>query len=311
MRSTKYKSFSSLWSKNNILINVEKNFMSNYFLSMFFSTWYKKTLTTQESIVVNFKNQIHSRTVIDKNFFSYKRDIDTDGVIYTQIIKIKWVRALLRSLYKFVYKNSSVVGIPELFLSIFRTSIIEPLEYHAVKNGWILSHAAAIKDNNKTIMIAAGSKNGKSTVLNNLLSCSSAKALSDNYVLFNGKAVRTIDEPFRAGKASFFKLNFYGRTINGSPEIFDSFLTDLIILERGSKNMLTKISCKEAYGKIKNINISEKEGINHLDSDDLLFSSYIPEIKINSDINCYKLEIAEGEKNITNACANIRGIINE
>ena len=245
MRSTKYKSFSSLWSKNNILINVEKNFMSNYFLSMFFSTWYKKTLTTQESIVVNFKNQIHSRTVIDKNFFSYKRDIDTDGVIYTQIIKIKWVRAFLRSLYKFVYKNSSVVGIPELFLSIFRTSIIEPLEYHAVKNGWILSHAAAIKDNNKTIMIAAGSKNGKSTVLNNLLSCSSAKALSDNYVLFNGKAVRTIDEPFRAGKASFFKLNFYGRTINGSPEIFDSFLTDLIILERGSKNMLTKISCKE------------------------------------------------------------------
>jgi len=311
MSNIKYKSFSSLWSNNNILINVEKNFISNYFLSIFFSTWHKRTLTSQESIVVNFRNKIHSRTVIDKNFFSYKRVVDNDGVIYTQILNIKWVRAFLRSLFKFVYKNSSVVGIPELFLSIFRTSIIEPLEYHANKNGWILSHAAAIKDKNKTIMIAARSKHGKSTVLNNLLSCSSAKALSDNYVLFNGKAVRTIDEPFRGGKASFFKLNFYGRSINGSPAIFDSFLTDLFILERGSKNMLTKISCEEAHKKIKNINILEKEGIKHLDSDDMLFSSFVPKIKINSDINCYKLEIAEGEKNITNACASIKAIINE
>ena len=101
--------------------------------------------------------------------------------------------------------------------------------------------------------------------MNNLLTCSSAKALSDNYVLFNGKTIRTIDEPFRD---IIFKLNFYGRTINGSPEIFDSFFIDYI--RGGSKNILTKISCKEAYRKIKNINISEKEGINQY-NDDLLF----------------------------------------
>ena len=87
-----YKSFSSNWSKSNILINVEKNFISNYFLGIFFSTWHRKTLTTTKSIVVNFRNKIHNSAVIDKNFFSYKRIVDTDGVIYTQIIKIKWVR---------------------------------------------------------------------------------------------------------------------------------------------------------------------------------------------------------------------------
>ena len=57
-----------------------------------------------------------------------------------------------------VVNKANVVGVPELYMAIIRTTVIEPIEYYYYLKGWSLVHANVFQLKGKTCVIAAEAK---------------------------------------------------------------------------------------------------------------------------------------------------------
>ena len=132
--------------------------------------------------------------------------------------------------------------------------------------------------------------------------------LSDNYCLFNGLMVRSIEEPMRGGQPSFLEQSYYGRRIFGSPDLFESELHCLVILVMSDRNQLSEITAQEAILSLDIINKKEKEGVDFLDvADGLLNLNAKYSINMDRSIKCYRLEVAYGLENVKFAVKNLTG----
>ena len=307
MRSISYRCITSLWSSHNTKIIVESRLVNNYFIKRFFKSWMIDGLPEGADVKVFFEQKNES-DVIDNGIFSYQRYFDDEGVLCTNIIKIRHYRALLRSIYKCFFKKKKVIGFPELYMAIIRTSIFEPLEFLAARSGWRIFHGAAFTLRRKTILLSAGSKQGKSTIIEAIRKIETIDILSDNYCLFNGLMVRSIEEPMRGGQPSFLEQSYYGRRIFGSPDLFESELHCLVILVMSDRNQLSEITAQEAILSLDIINKKEKEGVDFLDvADGLLNLNAKYSINMDRSIKCYRLEVAYGLENVKFAVKNLTG----
>jgi hypothetical protein len=120
------------------------------------------------------------------------------------------------------------------------------------------------------VVISAGSKVGKSTLIRELMKTDGIIVLSDNYCFVKGDRVRTIEEPFRAAPPSTFKVDFYGRSINGYPTKFEAKIDHAVFMERGSENELYGIDASEFNKAVQRINDQEAEGVFYLNKEDVL-----------------------------------------
>lgn len=291
----KKKSFTTHWDEGNIKIEYTDSFCLNRNLKYFFNKWiYKENKKCFKKISISFGN-LSNKKKIETPFFKYSRKIGKDE-ISTEVANIKIGRASIRSIYKLFYSNRSVVGLSELYLSIFRTAIFEPIEFLLVEDGWFLQNASAFILNGKTIVVAGKSKSGKSTLIKELISNGNVTILADNYCFIKGHKVKTIMEPIRSGRPSRLKRSYYGKSVAGWPSLYEGKLDEILIIERGGgMNKIEVISKDEARELLEKINIESKEGIQFLDKKDILKKEY----RINlEDIPCKKLYISEGLQNI-------------
>ena len=296
MKSKKNTVFTSQWDSDNVLVETSKGWLTNFFLGVFFKRWISLGLKkSEQNIVLNYSNKKRSDN-IKFSLFYYSREIKGNQIT-TIIYRPKILRALVRSLYKFTNKYASVVGLSELYMAIIRKSIIEPIEYLNYLKGWKMIHASVFRLNGKLFIVSAGSKVGKSTLVSKLKKEHNCEVLSDNYCFVNGNNVRTVEEPLRGGPPSSYKLSLYKRTINGYPSSFEGEIDHFIIMNRGSNNQLSKLSFKDVNFIIDKINNKEKEGVCFLEEKDSLRIQK-NEIKIDGNFGIYKLEVAEGLKNL-------------
>ncbi|WP_299121232.1 hypothetical protein [uncultured Winogradskyella sp.] len=260
---------------------------------------------SKNKVVVNFNEDLTSH-ILKTPLFEYNRK-KNNNVITTSIFKLNLPRAIIRSFYKFINKKASVVGVSELYMSIIRTAIIEPIEYINYKNGWRLIHASVFKINDKTFVVSAGSKVGKSTLVSRMTSEANCDIISDNYCFIKDNKVRSIEEPMRAGKASRSRISFYGRTINGYPNIFEGEIDYFILMQRGNKNQLTNLNFKDLNLSINQTNTMEKEGVFYLsENDSISIKNY--DLEFGGDYILKKLEVEEGLDNIETSINLIKNI---
>lgn len=306
MKSIKKTSFTTQWESNNVLIDARIGTLTNYFLNIFFKGWILLRPKKAESrLVFKFSTECKGKSIKTPLFY-YSREIK-ENQITTVISKPKIFRSMIRSIYKFINKNTSVVGISELYMAIIRKAIIEPIEYLNYLKGWKMVHASVFRFNNKLFVLSAGSKVGKSTFVSKLKREHNCEILSDNYCFVKGNTVRTIEEPLRGGPPSRYKLSFYKRTINGYPSCFEGEIDQFIIMKRGEKNNLSKLNLEKLNVIIEEINNKEGEGIMYLDErDPVKISTEMKKIAGQYKIN--KLEVGEGLENISTAINLIKNI---
>ena len=197
-----------------------------------------------------------------------------------------------------MFLKSSVVGIPELYMAIIRKGIVEPIEYYNHLEGWSLIHANVFEYDGKTFVITAGSKVGKSTLINKLSQQFKIKILSDNYCFINKKKVRTFEEPLRGGIESRLKLSFYNRSINGYPHKFEAEIDYFIYLKRSNENYLIEINNNELEKNIRKINENAGEGIFFANNKDPLKIDSKDFIFKKGDFKSLELGMKQGLHNI-------------
>ncbi|EDP69545.1 hypothetical protein FBALC1_00285 [Flavobacteriales bacterium ALC-1] len=298
--------FSTSWSSDNIDIEVNGGFLMSFYIKLFFKKWALLELKGSKYKVTVYLKEELSEQKVKFSLFNYSRD-NNDKIITTSINKIDLFRAAIRSFYKFFDKNASVVGLSELYMSIIRKSIVEPIEYINYTNGWRLIHATVFKLENQIFIVSAGSKVGKSTLVSKLRNEVNCNVLSDNYCFIKDNMVRTIEEPIRGGEASKYKISFYGRTINGYPDSFEGEIDYFILMKRGNKNQLTNLDFKDLNLFVNQTNNTEREGVFYLNKSDSI------SVK-NCDINfrgkyiLKELEVAEGIDNIESSINLIKNI---
>lgn len=151
----KLLNFTSQWNSHNIRIQYElKNKLHAFFIVLFFKKWISYTKKPyNKTVAVEFRKKPGIEE-IQGTLFTYQRVIKNDTII-TYVYNINWLRALLRSCYKFLVTNASVVDIPELYLAIVRKSVLEPLEFYKYQEGWYLIHSSVFNYKDCTFVIAA------------------------------------------------------------------------------------------------------------------------------------------------------------
>ncbi|MCB0462027.1 MAG: hypothetical protein R2816_01330 [Flavobacteriaceae bacterium] len=292
-----YRSFTTQWSDNNIKINYKGGGLFSVFINIFFKNWVSNNSRTySDEITVNFYKP-NNGELVKTLLFDYTRNIE-NGKVVTYFYNLKLFRATIRSIYKFFFKNSNVVGIPELYMAIIRSAIIEPIEFLKHQAGWELTHANVFVYNDKTYVIVAGSKAGKSTLITNLNEKHYINVLSDNYCFIKDNKVITIEEPFRSGKVSRYHLSFYKRRINGYPKVFEANIDFILVMKRQSQNYISKLTFKELLCEISAINYKEKEGIRFVSDNDPIKIDNKKFLINNSNYQTFELGLAEGLKNI-------------
>lgn len=303
-----YKSFTTNWSNDNIKINYKSGGLFSVFINIFFKNWINNNLGKySDEITVNFYKTNNGKS-IKTLLFDYTRSFE-NGNLITNIHNVKLFRAIIRSTYKF-FINSNVIGVPELYMAIIRTAIIEPIEFLKHKKGWELLHANVFIYDGKTYVVVAGSKAGKSTLITNLCKKYDIKVLSDNYCFIKDNKVITIEEPFRSGKISRYHLSFYKRRINGYPNVFEANIDFILVMKRNSQNYLSKITFKELLNEISIINFKEKEGVRFVKNNDPIKIKNTRLLINNADYQTFELGLAEGLENI-NKVVNIIIQLNE
>lgn len=300
----KLKYFTTQWVNDNLKVEYESWCLLNNHIKFFFNNWIKeKNKETSKTVTIRFKKP-DNLSIIHTPYYHYSRIVNNDNIV-TYIYNVKYVRAILRSLSKFIFNKKSLVGLSELYMSIFRTTIFEPIEFFLFEKEWNLIHASAFKLNNKLFVIAGMSKAGKSTIVSKLLKNNQVSILADNYCFIKDNRIITVIEPIRAGKAHPFKRSYYKRSVIGWPEIYEGKIDELIILRRSKeKNSFNKIDNLYAENLLLHINNSTNEGIQFLNKKDPLKRTYT--IKIGKKINCNILNIFEGIENIEYAIKKIK-----
>lgn len=289
--------FSTQWSSGNIEIHVKGGILMSFYIKLLFKNWsISEIKPSKKTVLVEFDRPSKNVEIVKTTLFSYQRII-TEKLVRTRITKINIPRACVRSMYKFIVNRGSVVGIPELYMSIIRKSIIEPLEYNAHKDGFSLIHASSFMYNKKTFVIVAGSKIGKSTLILNLTRKNNVNVLSDNYCFINGNIIRTIEEPFRSGRPKRFKTTFYNRSISGRPDIYEGKADFIIHLKRGVENSLNNLNAINMQMIINEINEHEKEGINYITETDPIWLEK-QNLNLSDKLKFFTLSIAEGIENV-------------
>lgn len=289
-------SFTTQWGNQNIKITYPKETLLDYFMGVFFKKWIKSPLKESGNQII-IKLGKKKKEKIKAQIFDYSREIKGDCII-TNVYNVRIFRAVIRSLYKSVFLKSSVVGVPELYMAIIRKGIVEPIEYYNHMSGWGLIHANVFEYDGKTFVITAGSKVGKSTLINKLSEQFKIRILSDNYCFINKNKVRTFEEPLRGGKESRAKLSFYNRSINGYPHKFEGEIDYFIYLKRSNENYLIEINNKELEKNVREINKSAGEGIFFLNSKDPLKIDPKDFILKNGDFKSLELGMKQGLHNI-------------
>lgn len=289
--------FTTQWSNDNILISIDGGMFIRFFSKVFFKSWLtNENKMADHKIILQLGTLDKKEELIEEPFFVYQRVIDNKKII-TKIGKLNFVRALVRSLYKFIFNNGSMVGVPELFMMIIRKSVFEPIEYFNLKQGWHLIHASAFEYKNKVFVLVAGSKIGKSTMISELRKTYKIQVLSDNYCLIKGDKVRTIEEPFRSASPNRFKIVFYNRSLNGRPEKFEGDIDFLIHMDRGKNNAFSRTNPLTMKEEIQRINDKEKEGICYLSKIDPIRTPKI-KLELKGQKKLYSLIVAEGMENV-------------
>lgn len=292
---SKNRAFTSQWSDTNFKIEYSVRVIFNYFMFIFFKKWiHSKPKNSSFEIKIEFGNKTAKDN--SNSLFNYTRNIKNNKIT-TKLTNVKIMRAMVRSLYKFLNNKAVVVGVPELYMAIIRRTVIEPIEYFLHTQGWLLIHASVFRYDGKLFVVTAGSKAGKSTLVSKLLKYKDCEILADNYCFIKGDMVKTIEEPFRGGRISRFKLSLYGRTINGHPKHFEGKMNYFLTLNRGIKNNLKRIPFNEINLNICKTNSNEKEGIRFLHESDCIKIDKPNQLK-EGNFETYKIEIAEGLENI-------------
>jgi hypothetical protein len=293
----KRKSFTTQWQHQNVCVQYEgNNLLDSFFLKFFFKNWISlPKKRCKRRVIVKFGILPKTNRVNDR-LFSYQREID-ESSITTHINRIDWLRASTRSFYKTMFRNANVIGIPELYLAMIRKSILEPIEFYKHLQGWSLVHSSVFIYQDRTFVVAAGSKAGKSTLIKQLVKKHDVLVLSDNYAFLKDNYVKTIEEPMRGGDSKTFKPTFYGRSISGYPKAYESNTDFIIYLNRGEKNQIREIKLEALAEILFKINNEEQEGVAYLNLKDPLRS--IPRKPIlAATVATYELEISEGLENI-------------
>lgn len=299
--------FSTQWEDENILIKAQKGVFSSYFVKVFFRNWLSVKAKPSNYLIKLKFGKMTGMPLMHTPLFDYQREV-IDNDVVTYISKVNIFRALVRSFYKIIMNEADIVGIPELYMAIIRKGIIEPIEYFNYKNNWTLIHASVFNFKDKTFVISAGSKAGKSTIVKSMLKNFEIEVLSDNYCFIKGNQVRTIEEPFRGGKPRRHKLTFYNRSVSGNPKIFEGRFKHLIYMVRGNINKIEEISHKEMELSLFEINERVKEGAYYVNDEDKI-KIQKGGIEINPAVNLSKLEVAEGIENIQTAIKKVTSLV--
>ena len=288
--------FTTQWKEDNIAIFLEKGFLLSFFVKLFFKEWsVSERKETNSRIYV--KRGINEEEIKGK-LFNYSRQIN-QGQIVTTISNIKVFRALFRSVYKLIANKAKVVGIPELYMAVIRTTVIEPIEYYYYLKGWSLVHANVFQLNGKTCVIAAGSKVGKSTLIKKLHSSFKVDVLSDNYCFIKGDKVKTIEEPLRSGIPLRNKITFYNRSISGYPERFEGEIDYFFILKRtDDDNEISNLNELLLSREIEKINRKDREGIFYLNTNDPIYVSTKKKLLLKGSYNKNLLTMKNGIDNV-------------
>lgn len=288
------KIFTTQWKSENIEIQYCNNFFLNFYIYIFFKNWIKEQIyPTKNKVIIRFSKDINKPHRCSK-MFSYNR-INHKNTIITTFSNVNIKRALIRSIYK-IFIQKSVIGIPELYMSLIRKGIIEPIEYFKSMQGWSMIHACVFRLNSKIFVISAASKAGKSTLIDYLIKHEDVSVFSDNYCFIKGDRIKTIEEPFRYKKKKRFNMSFYGRSISGYPEYFEGKVDKLMILRRGSRNNIEAISNNKMNEMLNQINQDSQEGISFLESNDVIMTNY--RINNQGEYMKYEVQISEGLHNI-------------
>jgi hypothetical protein len=288
------KVFTTQWKSENIEIQYCDNIFLNFYIYIFFKSWIRKQIyPTKHKVIIQFSKEVNKPYKYQK-MYSYNR-ISNKHTIITTFSNIKIKRALIRSVYK-LFSKKSVIGVAELYMSVIRKGVIEPIEYLKSIQGWSMIHACVFKLNSKLFVISAASKIGKSTLIDYLIKYEDVSVLSDNYCFIKGDCIKTIEEPFRFERKRRFSMSFYGRSISGYPECFEGKVDKLIVLKRGSKNKIDTVSNNKMNKMLNQINQDSQEGISFLDSNDVIMTHN--RINNQGKYMNYEVQIAEGLHNI-------------
>lgn len=293
------KKFTTQWRDNNIQICYPSDWITRFFISIFFKTWANLPPKRFSQITVFQFSKSLPEPSISKTVFNYSRELKGDRIT-TRISNIKLSRSLLRSAYKCINKKASVIGLPELYLALFRTAIFEPIEYFLSKQGWTLVHGSVFSYKNKTLVVSAGSKAGKSTLVREMLKTEGICVLSDNYCFLKGNRVLTVEEPFRAGIPTNKNISFYGRSISGYPTLFEAKTDNFVYMERGEDNAIDAIDNSEFISNVLQVSNQASEGVHYLDHKDVLRVNR-QNLLLDQQLPFYRLQIGHGLTNIPEA----------
>jgi hypothetical protein len=290
------KEFTTQWRKNNIQICYPTDRITRFFIRLFFKTWVELPAKNfSQTASFEFSSSLLESDLKD-TLFTYSRELEGDRIT-TRFSNLKVFRSLLRSAYKGVNKKASVIGLPELYLALFRKAIFEPIEYFLSKRGWTLIHGSVFSYNNKTAVVSAGSKVGKSTLVRELMKTNGISVLSDNYCFLNGDRVLTVEEPFRAGSPSIQNISFYGRSVSGYPKMFEAKVDVFLFLERGQQNAIEPIKISEFILEVIQICDQAAEGAYYLNQKDILRLNK-RNLSLDQQLPYYRLQAANGLDNI-------------
>jgi len=287
-------SFTTQWRKDNIRITYEKGVLFKFFIRLFFKTWFaeKQRDTNFNIIIKSGKGKIKGK------LFDYNRAVG-ENEITTTLENVKLFRAFIRSIYKTIMNKANVVGVPELYMSAIRTTILEPIEFYFCSKGWTLIHANVFRFQGKICVITAGSKVGKSTLIKRLYSKHKVDILSDNYCFVNGSYVKTVEEPLRGGNSSRKRLTFYNRSISGYPTTFEGEIDYFFVLRRTDhENEVSLLSEPYFSQEVNKINKQAKEGIFYLSKKDPLAVKDKEEVLFKGSYKKYDLKMKNGIENI-------------
>lgn len=288
--------FTTQWKEDNIAVFLEKGFLLSFFTKMFFKKWcFSERRKTNASIYVKLGT---NEEEIKGKLFNYSRQIK-QGQIVTSINSINVSRAFIRSVYKLIANKAKVVGVPELYMAIIRTTVIDPIEYYYYLKGWSLVHANVFQLNGKTCVIAAGSKVGKSTLIKQLHSSFKINVLSDNYCFIKGDKVKTVEEPLRSGPPLRNKITFYNRSISGYPERFEGEVDYFFILKRTDKdNEISNLDDLVFSSEIEKIDRKDREGIFYLNTNDPIYVSTKKKLLLSGSYDKNLLTMKNGTDNV-------------
>ena len=232
-------------------ISIELNsvFLSYFVLQRYFGSNISATASTNnKNIKVKFKcfgKGKKNGIVSDYTFDRERVGSVYNTTIYTGLL----IFPFLKSCYKFLFPKSSVVGIPEVYQSAFRTSVLEPFEGLLADDGFRMIHAGFVNYQKKGIIVCGKSGHGKSTIIEHLSKIDGSKVGADNYVFINGKECFFFPEPFRSGNSiSRFEFLLYGKRING-----------FSVLEKGEVDFFYLIS--RTFEENDNLSFEDIEGV--------------------------------------------------